>query len=241
MLNFPSRAMVLAAGFGTRLRPLTLDRPKALVEVAGRSLIDRTLDQLAQAGILTAVVNIHYKGNLLRRALANRQRPQVIVSDETDAVLDTGGGIVKALPLLGDGPFFAVNCDIIWRDAQEESLHRLAARWDDDSMDALLLMQPTVTAIGYDGMGDFNVDPLGRLSRRDCREVAPHLFCGIQLLHPRLFEGAPAGAFSMNLLYDRAIEAGRLYGLVHEGDWMDVGTLAGLAAAEAYLTPRRRK
>ncbi len=241
MIPLPSRAMVLAAGLGLRLRPLTLDRPKALVEVGGQTLIERTLDRLAADGIKLAVVNLHYKGTLLRRALASRKAPQIVFSDEAGALLDTGGGILKALPQLGDEPFFAVNCDIVWRDAQENSLHRLAQGFDPGAMDALLLMQPTITAIGYDGMGDFNLDPLGRLTRRDLREVAPFVFTGVQLLHPHLFAGAAPGCFSLNRLYDQAATEGRLFGLVHEGDWIDVGTPAGLAAAEAHLAPRRRE
>ncbi|HUN50317.1 MAG TPA: nucleotidyltransferase family protein [Candidatus Sulfotelmatobacter sp.] len=236
----PTRAMVLAAGLGIRLRPLTLDRPKALVQVAGRSLVDHTLDRLAAFGIATAVVNLHYKGNSLRQHLATRKQPKIMLSDETAELLDTGGGVAKALPLLGADPFYVLNCDIVWRDARENSLLRLAERWDDAAMDALLLLQPTVSAIGYRGVGDFNMDPDGWLTRRAEGMVAPFVFTGVQILHPRLFRGCPAGAFSLNRLYDRAVEAGRLYGLRHEGDWMDVGTPAGLQAAEAALAPVRR-
>lgn len=241
MIRMPTRAMVLAAGLGLRLRPLTLDRPKALVEVAGRTLIDRTLDRLDQAGVARAVVNLHYKGTLLRRALAARTRPEIVFSDESEALLDTGGGTLKALSQFAGEPFFAINCDIVWRDARENSLARLARAFDPDRMEALLLMQPTVGAVGYEGMGDFQIDPLGRLTRRDTREVAPYVFTGVQILHPRLFAKAAPGVFSLNRLYDQAAEDRRLYGLVHEGDWIDVGTPAGLAAAEAHLAPRRRK
>jgi len=236
----PTRAMVLAAGLGLRLRPLTLDRPKAMVEVAGRTLVDRALDRLQTAGVTTVVVNLHYKGNTLKQHLSRRGQPKITFSDETDELLETGGGIAKALPLLGAEPFYAVNCDVIWRDAQKSALLRLADRWEDAAMDALLLLQPTVTAIGYDGFGDFNMDPVGRLIRRPESFVVPFVYTGIQLLHPRLFEGCPTGPFSLNLLYDRAAKLGRLYGMLHEGDWMDVGTPAGLKAAEAAVAPRRQ-
>lgn len=235
MSGVPKTAMVLAAGLGLRMRPLTLDLPKAMVEVKGRSLIDRALDRLAAAGIEKAVVNLHHKGNTLRRHLAERGDIDIAFSDESEALLETGGGVARALPLLGSSPFFVINSDVIWLDAQGDSLHALAAAWDDTAMDALLLMHPTVLAIGYAGMGDFDMAADGRLTRREQRHVAPFLFTGIQLLHPRLFEGAPPGAFSLNRLYDQAAESGRLYGLRHQGIWMDVGTPAGLKAAEAAL------
>lgn len=227
--------MVLAAGLGLRMRPLTLDLPKAMIEVKGRSLIDRTLDRLKAAGVDKVVVNLHHKGNTLKRHLARRDDVEIAFSDEAELLLETGGGVAKALPLLGPGPFFAVNSDVIWLDAQADSLRELAARWDDAAMDALLLTHPTVTAIGYGGMGDFDMAPDGRLTRREQRHVAPFLFTGIQLLHPRLFDDAPEGPFSLNRLYDKAAESGRLYGLRHQGLWMDIGTPAGLEAAEAAL------
>ena len=174
----PTRAMVLAAGLGVRLRPLTLDRPKALVQVAGRALIDHTLDRLAAIGLEIAVVNLHYKSNSLRQHLASRTAPKIVLSDETEELLETGGGVAKALPLLGAEPFYVLNCDIVWRDAREDSLLRLGERWDDAAMDALLLLQPTVTAIGYRGIGDFHMDPEGRLSRRAEGLVAPFVFTG---------------------------------------------------------------
>jgi MurNAc alpha-1-phosphate uridylyltransferase len=232
--------MVLAAGLGLRLRPLTLDRPKALVQVAGRALIDHTLDRLAEIAVGTAVVNIHYKGNSLKRYLAERALPRIVLSDETEQLLDTGGGVAKALPLLGPMPFYAVNCDIVWRDAHRNSLIQLAERFDDAAMDVLLLLHPTVSAIGYVGVGDFAMDSHGRLTRRAESFVAPFVFTGVQILHPRLFRDCPVGPFSLNRLYDQAAEAGRLFGLRHEGDWMDVGSPAGLQAAEAALAPNRR-
>jgi MurNAc alpha-1-phosphate uridylyltransferase len=224
--------MVLAAGLGKRLRPLTDEMPKPLIAVAGQTLIDRALDRLADAGVKRAVVNLHYKGDMLRRHLAGRTKPKIAISDETAALLETGGGVRQALPLLGSGPFFVVNSDVIWRDSRENSLLALAALWDDATMDALLLLHPTVSAIGYGGMGDFFLSSEGAVQRRDVRMVAPFVFTGVQMLHPRLFARCPDGPFSLNVLYDRAAAASRLFGLRHQGDWMDVGTRDGLAAAE---------
>jgi MurNAc alpha-1-phosphate uridylyltransferase len=231
----PQSAMVLAAGLGLRLRPLTEARPKPLIEVAGRALIDRTLDRLAAAGVRRAVVNLHHRGDMLRAHLAGRREPEVVFSDESDLLLETGGGVAHALPLLGPGPFYVVNSDIIWRDAHVDSLVALARRWNDRAMDALLLLMPTVGAIGYAGAGDFAMAPDGHLTRRDERVVAPFVFTGVQILHPRLFAGCPQGPFSLNRLYDRAAESERLFGLRHQGDWMDIGTPEGLAAAERAL------
>ncbi|HYM31417.1 MAG TPA: nucleotidyltransferase family protein [Candidatus Cybelea sp.] len=236
----PKCAMVLAAGLGLRLRPLTLDRPKALVDVGGRPLIDYALDRLQDVGIGTVVVNVHYKANSLKQYLARRKSPRIVISDETDQLLETGGGVKKALPLLGADPFYVVNCDIVWRDAFKNSLTELAERWSDSEMDALLLVHPTVSAVGYSGIGDFVMDAKGRLTRRPEGVVAPFVFTGVQLLHPRLFDRGDTGSFSLNRLYDRATEAGRLFGLRHEGDWMDIGSPAGLRAAEAVLKPPRR-
>lgn len=232
-------AMVLAAGLGLRLRPLTLDRPKALVSVGGKSLIDHTLDRLIDAGVPRAVVNVHHKGNTLRQHLAGRRAPEIIISDETTGLLETGGGLKKALPHLRGAPILAVNCDIVWRDSTGNSIHDLLSRWDDASMDVLLLMHPTVGAIGYQGVGDFFMAPDGRLQRRPERFVAPFVFTGVQLIHPRVFADTPDGPFSLNVIYDRAAEADRLFGLRHYGAWMDVGTPAGLRDAEAGLAFRQ--
>jgi MurNAc alpha-1-phosphate uridylyltransferase len=235
MTPVPTVAMVLAAGAGLRMRPLTHDRPKAMIAIGGRTLIDRALDRLADAGIETAVVNVHYKAEVLRQHLAARTRPRISVSDETDALLDTGGGIVKALPLLGAGPFFAVNSDMIWFNGARDLFARLAERFDPAAMDALLLLHPTPTAVGYDGPGDFTMAPDGRIERRLEARVAPFVFTGIQLLHSRLFDAAPAGAFSLNRVYDRALAAGRLYGLRHDGLWIEVGTPANALVAERVV------
>lgn len=236
----PRIAMVLAAGLGLRMRPLTLDRPKALVKVRGRPLIDRTLDRLKAGGIEDVVVNLHHKANSLKRHLSERSDLRIVFSDESEQLLETGGGVRKALGLLGDDPFLVLNSDVIWLDAQAKTFRRMAAFWDDEKMDALLMMHPTVSAIGYEGMGDFLLDPVGRLVRREERHVAPLVFMGVQMLHPRVFRGSPDGPFSLNRIYDKAAEEGRLYGLRHEGIWMDVGSPAGLRAAELALEDLER-
>lgn len=236
MDRMPQTAMVLAAGLGTRLRPITDHTPKPLVSVAGRTLLDRCLDRLAEAGVTRAVVNIHWLGQHIRDHLAARRDIVITISDERDLLLETGGGIAKALPLLGDAPFFAVNADLIWRDEGEASLKRLAAAFEPTKMDALLLLQPRERAIGHDGPGDFDLDEDGRLIRRGGNPTASYVYTGVQIMQPSLLADSPAGAFSLNIPYDRSIAAGRLYGLVHRGDWMDVGTHGGLAKAEALLT-----
>ncbi len=231
-------AMVLAAGLGQRMRPLTADRPKPLVEVDGRALIDRVLDRLAAGGIETAVVNIHYLGEQIIDALAARERPRIVISDERGELLDTGGGVAKALALLGDAPFFVHNSDSIWTEGVEDNLQRMRKYWDGARMDCLMLLAMTTTSTGYNGRGDFTMDSQGRVSRRSEHEVAPFAFTGVSIMHPRLFEDAPAGAFSLNRLWDRAIAAGRLYGLRLEGRWMHVGSPLGLAEAERALAKR---
>ena len=236
--GLPDTAMVLAAGRGVRMRPLTDSRPKPLVEVAGRTLIDRVLDHLAAAGIARAVVNLHHMADMLETHLADRARtagPTIEISDERDTLLDTGGGVKRALPLLGDGPFYVINSDALWQDSSHKALERLAGRWDDAAMDALLLLVPTVEAVAYDGPGDFDMDPDGRLTRRDERTVSAYLFGGVQILHPRLFEPARDTVFSNNRLWDAAQDAGRLFGLVHEGLWARVGTPDAIRAAERML------
>lgn len=233
--KIPRRGMVLAAGFGTRMRPITNTLPKPLVSLRGRPLVDRALDRLEAAGAAEVVVNLHHLGEQLESHLKKRNRPEIVFSHETE-ILETGGGVKKALPLLGDGPFYVVNGDVCWLDGKIPALKRLAAAWDDEEMDALLLNQPITTAVGYDGWaGDFVMDPLGRLRRRRERELAPFLFAGVQILHPRLFEGAPEGAFSLNVLYDKACKAGRLWGVRHDGEWYHIGTPEGLVEVEEAL------
>ncbi|MBI4185099.1 MAG: nucleotidyltransferase family protein [Proteobacteria bacterium] len=233
-----ARAMVLAAGKGTRMAPLTNDRPKPLVEVGGRTMLDRALDALAAAGVEEAVVNSHHLGERIARAVAGRRRPRITLSPE-DSLLDTGGGVKRALPHLGARPFYVVNGDSVWVDGpQQPALERLAAAWSDARMDALLLVYPTRFAANCSGRGDFMLDPLGRARRRHEREVAPFIFTGVQVLHPRLFAGAPEGPFSLNRLYDRAEEELRLYALVHDGDWFHIGTPEAIAEVEGLLAGR---
>ncbi len=228
-------AMVLAAGLGRRMRPLTADTPKPLVAVAGRTLLDRVLDRLVAGGVERAVVNVHYLGDQVIDAMATRGVPRIEISDERGELLDTGGGIANALPLLGDGPFFVHNSDSIWIEGPENNLARMQRYWDDARMDCLMLLAMTTTSTGYAGRGDFAMDPQGQLSRRGEHGVVPFVFTGVSIAHPRLFEGAPQGAFSLNQLWDRAMTAGRLYGLRLEGRWMHVGSPLGLAEAEAAL------
>ena len=230
----PTRAMVLAAGLGLRLRPITLALPKPLVKVAGRPLIDGVLDRLADVGVEEAVVNTHHLGVLLEKHLAERKRPRLRFSPET-VLLETGGGVANALAHLGPHPFYVVNGDVLWRDGGTPALLRLAEAWDEREMDALLLLHPTATAIGYHGRGDFVMDQEGRLRRPREAEVVPFLFAGIQILHPRLFADVPSGPFSLNRLYDAALSVGRLRGLRHDGEWYHVGTPQELAAVEAAL------
>jgi MurNAc alpha-1-phosphate uridylyltransferase len=228
-------AMVLAAGIGERMRPLTDRMPKPLVQVAGKPLIDHVLDRLAEAGVERAVVNVHYLADLLERHLAGRARPQIVISDERQRLLDTGGGVVKALPALGAEPFLHVNSDSIWIDGVKPNLERLIEAFDPGRMDALLLLAPLASSIGYSGLGDFNMDPDGRLHRRSEREVAPFIYAGAAILRPELFKNAPSGPFSLMLLADRAADEGRLHGLRLEGVWMHVGTPEAVAEAEAAI------
>lgn len=231
----PKKAMVLAAGLGLRLRPITEKLPKPLVEIAGRTLLDRALDRLEDAGVEQAVVNVHYLGDMIEAHLKNRASPRTIVSKE-EALLETGGGVLKALPVFGDTPFYVVNGDALWLNGHEDTLQRMARMWDDSAMDGLLLLHSTVEAYGYDGVGDFFLDPVGRLIRRREAEVSPYLFTGIQLLHPRLFKGVREGFFSLNLLYDKAIGQGRLFGIVHDGEWFHVGTPEHLATTQDFMS-----
>src|SRR6516164_9671342 len=223
----PKHAMVLAAGLGTRMRPFNGRVPKPLVPVGGKALIDYVLDRLAAQGVERTVVNVHH--------LAGRKRPKIIISDERGELLGTGGGVVKALPKLGNGPFFHINSDTIWIDGVKPNLARLADAFDPARMDALLLLATTASSIGYTGRGDFSMAADGRLTRRGEREVVPFVYAGAAILTPAFFAGAPAGAFSMSPLFDRAAEAGRLCGLRLEGVWMHVGTPEAIAAAERAL------
>jgi MurNAc alpha-1-phosphate uridylyltransferase len=229
--------MVLAAGLGTRLRPVTDAIPKPLVEINGRPLLDHALDRLTAAGVESVVVNVHYKARMLAEHLARLDHPRIELSEEAE-LLDTGGGVAQALPLLGEA-FFVVNGDVFWLDSKDSALLRLAGAFDPVAMDGVLLLQRTVTAIGYDGSGDYFLDPLGNPRRRREREVAPYLFAGIQLLHRRLFDAAPGRVFSLVRLFDRAEAAGRLSAIVHDGEWYHVGTPEGLALTRERLSSHR--
>jgi len=231
-----TRAMVMAAGLGRRMLPLTQDRPKPMVSLCGRPLIDHVLDRLDEAGIAKAVINVHHLADQVEDHIAGRDRPEIVISDERDALLDTGGGAAKVLDILGPDAFLVVNSDSIWLDGVGTSLTRLLGRWDEGRMDCLILAASTVSSVGYTGSGDFTMDEEGRLARRPEGQVAPFVNTGAYVIHPRLFADRPEGAFSMNVLWDRAIEAGRLYGIRHDGVWMHVGTPAALAEAEALMT-----
>jgi N-acetyl-alpha-D-muramate 1-phosphate uridylyltransferase len=227
--------MVLAAGLGTRMRPVTDAMPKPLVRVAGKALIDYVLDKLAAAGVGTAVVNVHHFADQIEQHLAARRSPRIVVSDERAQLLDTGGGVRSALPLLGPGPFFLLNSDTLWIDGVRPNLDRLAHAFDDRRMDAVLLLATTATSIGYTGRGDFSMDADGGVCRRGERDVVPFVYAGAAVLSPRLFANAPDGRFSLNQLFDGAIEAGRLRGMRLEGVWMHVGTPEAVALAEAAI------
>src|SRR5215470_1051682 len=231
----PRRAMVLAAGLGQRMRPLTDSTPKPLIEVGGKALIDHVLDRLAAAGVQEAVLNVHYLADQIEQHVKARRKPKTVISDERSVLLDTGGGVVKALPLLGQEPFYVVNSDTIWIEGVQANLASLAGAFDPHRMDAVLLLAPTAGSIGYGGRGDFLMTPEGRLERRGERDVAPFVYAGTALVASNLLAGAPAGAFSLNRMFDRAIEAGRLYGLRLEGTWMHVGTPDAIKAAEAAI------
>jgi len=232
----PSTAMVMAAGLGKRMRPLTDDRPKPMVALAGKPLIDHVLDRLRSAGVGKVVVNVHYLPEVLESHLADSATDfGVTISDERGLLLETGGGLVKAAPLIDCDPFLVINSDNFWVDGPADALKLLASSWDDSRMDALLLLVPHARAGNHSGQGDFHMDRFGRLRRRGRSRVAPYVFTGIQIIAKRLLDGAPEGAFSTNILWDRAIAAGRCYGAVHQGLWFDVGSPAALKATERAL------
>jgi MurNAc alpha-1-phosphate uridylyltransferase len=230
-----TRAMIMGAGMGSRMRPLTDDRPKPLVMVAGRTLIDHSIDRLAVAGVTRIVVNVHYKADMLREHLAQRRDVEIVISDETEKLLDTGGGVVKAMPHFGDEPFFVINSDSIWVERGAPALSAMQAAWDAERMDGLLLLADLATTIGYEGR-DFVLQADGRLARAKGRSEQPWGYMGVQIVHPRLFAGAPAGAFSTNIVWNRAIAAGRLHGTVLDGVWLHVGTPQARDEAQVYLS-----
>jgi len=234
----PPTAMIMAAGLGKRMRPLTATRPKPLVEVAGKPLIDHVLDRLKAAGVGKAVVNVHYMPEALEAHLKSRvEGIEIAISDEREQLLETGGGLKRALPLIDADPFLAVNSDNLWIDGPVDSLRLLASGWDEARMDALLLLVPLARAHCHHGRGDFHMSAAGKLRRRKANGVAPFVYTGVQILSKRLFEvETPDGPFSTNLLWDRAIAAGRCFGIAHQGLWFDIGRPQSIAEAEAVLS-----
>ena len=232
----PHTAMIMAAGLGKRMRPLTATRPKPLIEVNGKALLDHVLEKLRASGVGKVVVNVHYLADALEAHLASRDHGlEVVISDERNQLLETGGGLIKALPLIDSDPFLALNSDNLWIDGPADTIKLLSSQWDDAKMDALLLLVPQARALNNKGMGDFHMDREGRLRRRERSHVAPFVFTGIQMASKRLLRDAPDGPFSTNILWDRAIEEGRAFGAVHQGLWFDVGTPQSIPMTEAAI------
>ena len=230
-----TKAMILAAGLGTRMAPLTTTKPKPLIELRGKALIDYAIDRFVQHGVKLVVVNVHYLADQLVAHLKKRKDVEIRICDEREAILDTGGAIAKALPFFDGEPFFTHNSDSLWVEGMGKALTRMRERWNPQTMDALMLLAPTVTAIGFDGRGDFEMDSLGALKRRAEMTLAPFVWTGVQIVHPRLFDGAPKGKFSINPLWDRAIDKGRLFGVRLDGVWIHVGSPQALEEAEGFL------
>jgi MurNAc alpha-1-phosphate uridylyltransferase len=234
--DVPRTAMIMAAGLGKRMRPLTATRPKPLIEVAGKALLDHVLDRLDAAGVKKVVVNVHYLADSVEAHLTTRHHGlEVVISDERRLLLETGGGLVHAADLIDSDPFLAVNSDNLWVDGPADTLRLLASHWDDSKMDALLLLVPLARAQNHKGMGDFHMTRTGRLRRRERSHVAPFVFTGIQMISKRLLKDAPTGPFSTNIFWDRAIAEGRCFGAVHQGLWFDVGTPNSIKLTEAAL------
>jgi MurNAc alpha-1-phosphate uridylyltransferase len=235
-VDVPATAMVLSAGLGKRMRPLTATRPKPLIEVAGRTLLDRALDRVEAAGVTTAIVNVHYFADQIEAAVAARTGQLTIrISDERSALLETGGGVTRALPMIDADPFFVINSDNMWIDGSADALRLLAQRWDAETMDALLLLVPLARAAGYEGRGDFHLDPWGAVTPRGEVRIAPFVYSGVQLISKRLFDGEPVESFSMWRAWNKALASGRLFGSVHQGLWFHVGTPASVGETEGLL------
>lgn len=236
MSALPKSAMIMAAGLGTRMRPLTDHKPKPLIEIDGKPLLDHVLDRLGAAGVEQVVVNVHYLPEALEAHLKGHCGGlDIVISDERDLLLETGGGLVRAGPLIDSDPFFSVNSDNLWLDGSRDTLVGLAQQWDDDRMDALLLLVPRKAARNHRGNGDFRLGEAGRVERRGEQPFAPFVFTGIQIVSKRLLRDAPHGPFSTNVLWDRAIAAGRCFGAVHDGLWFDVGNPEAIGLTEAAL------
>ncbi len=238
MAFHPTRGMVLAAGLGTRMRPLTNDRPKSLVEVAGRTLLDHAIDRFVAVGVKMIVVNVHYKGEMIIAHLKDRKDVEIRIQDERDKLLDTGGALKRALPQFENEPVFTYNSDSIWLESLGSNLGRMAATWDDAAMDCLMLMAPTFSSIGLEGKGDFTMDSTGKLKRREAQRVAPFAWPGVQIIHPRLIAQGPDGPFSTNRLWDMAIAQERLFGIRLDGKWMHIGTPEAKAEADEFMAVR---
>jgi len=235
-VDVPRTAMIMAAGLGKRMRPLTATRPKPLIEVGGKALPDHVLDKLRIAGVRKVVVNVHYLADSLEAHLATHTNGlEVVISDERGVLLETGGGLVRAEPLIDCDPFLSLNSDNLWIDGPADTLKLLASQWDSERMDALLLLVPLARAENHKGIGDFHMDRTGRVRRRDKAHVAPFVFTGIQMVAKRLLRDAPEGPFSTNILWDRAIAEGRCFGAVHHGLWFDVGNPQAIKATELFL------
>jgi MurNAc alpha-1-phosphate uridylyltransferase len=233
----PETAMVMAAGLGKRMRPLTATRPKPLVEVGGRALIDHVVDRLRSAGVKRVIVNVHYLADQMEAHLKARVKDmELLISDERKQLMETGGGLVQAREMIGDRPFVCVNSDNLWVDGPSDAIRQLAAQWDDARMDALLLLVPLARANSHRGQGDFHLDPYGRIvGRRKPGRLAPFVYTGVQILSPRVIRDWPQGPFSTNLFWNRALEAGRLWGVVHQGLWFDIGSPPAIGAAEVAM------
>jgi MurNAc alpha-1-phosphate uridylyltransferase len=233
--------MVLAAGFGTRMRPLTDGTPKPLIRLAGKCLLDHALDRFAAAGIERAVVNVHYCADQIEKQLRGRLKPQIVISDERDSILETGGGVMKALPHLGPDPFIVQNADTVWTEGSYSNLAMLMAAWRPGTMAGLLLLAERDSSIGYEGRGDFHLEAGGRLRRKAAGEDAPFVFAGVSVLKPQLFGGLAEKAFSLNAIFDRALSSRALFGAVLKGTWMHVGTPEALSQAENVLNEGQRR
>lgn len=234
----PERAFITAAGMGKRLRPYTDNCPKPLVYAGGRALIDYALDKLAAAGVKNVTVNLHYLGGLIETHLMNRSKPHITFSHERE-LLDTGGGIKKALPAMGPAPFYIIAGDSLWTDGMEPALDRLAAAWNPAKMDLLLLLQPLARMSVTPGTGDYDMEPDGRITRNTCRKGA-YMWTSIRICDPGLFDNSPDGAFSFLELMDKAQARGRLYGLVHDADWYHISTAEDLDRVNAHLGAQKR-
>ncbi|MBL8686017.1 MAG: nucleotidyltransferase family protein [Alphaproteobacteria bacterium] len=236
--NIPSiqTAMILAAGYATRLRPISNHTPKAMVQIMGKPILGHILERLKEISLKQIIVNTHHLGTVVKTYLEQQPKHFNIQISEEKTILETGGGVKQALPMIGTQPFYVINGKIIWFNGGQNSLLNLASHWNNKTMDVLLLLQPVTKTVGYQGSGDFHLNADGSLKRRQDDEIAPFVFSGIQIIHPRLFQDSPDGSFSLNVLYDRAIAQGRLFGVRHDGTWLHISSPQDILAVEAYLS-----